>query len=138
MVQKLPPEELQRFLRKNPGAKIPGAIDGDAVWRDIQAGYLNSAFSAATKDDVFSGKAFLTRLNNPKAANTYFNNKSVLLEFWGVCENQTEVALYKLKDWGHLWPGRYFTANLPEDNPLRDFDAAEIIWDFFKTHRRRP
>ena len=75
---------------------------------------------------------------NPKAANTYFNNKSVLLEFWGVCENQTEVALYKLKDWGHLWPGRYFTANLPEDNPLRDFDAAEIIWDFFKTHRRQP
>ena len=75
---------------------------------------------------------------NPKAATTYLNNKSVLLEYWGVCKNQTEVALYQLKDWGHFWPGRYFTADLTEDNPLKDFDAAEIIWDFFKTHRRQP
>jgi hypothetical protein len=26
---------------------------------------------------------------------------------------------------------------LPQSDPLRQFDAAEIIWDFFENHRRR-
>jgi polyhydroxybutyrate depolymerase len=62
----------------------------------------------------------------------------VSLKWWKGCKNDTEVALYSIKEWGHLWPGQYFMAALPEDDPLRNFDAAEIIWDFFKSHRRRP
>ena len=75
---------------------------------------------------------------NPKAADSYLNSGSVHIKSWGVCSNDTEVALYLLENWGHVWPGRYFTADLPEDDPLRNFDAAEIIWDFFKSHRRQP
>ena len=35
-------------------------------------------------------------------------------------------------------PVKFFSADLAEDDPLKNFDAAEIIWDFFKSHRRKP
>jgi polyhydroxybutyrate depolymerase len=75
---------------------------------------------------------------NPKAAITYLNNGSVHIESWGVCRDDTEVALYLIENWGHVWPGPFFTADLAEDDPLKNFDAAEIIWDFFKSHHRKP
>ena len=43
-----------------------------------------------------------------------------------------------MEDWGHVWPGRYYTANLDNENPLKNFDAATIIWDFFEAHTRKP
>ena len=73
---------------------------------------------------------------NPKAADTKLRNGRVQIKSWGVCRNDTEVSLYLIENWGHVWPGRYFTADLAEDDPLKNFDAAEIIWDFFKSHRR--
>jgi polyhydroxybutyrate depolymerase len=54
----------------------------------------------------------------------------------GDCEGGGNVALYTLRGWGHVWPGRYFTASLPDDNPLKGFDASEIIWAFFKKYQR--
>ena len=75
---------------------------------------------------------------NPKAAHRDLNNGSVVQKSWGDCKDDVEVALYLIKDWGHVWPGKYFTASLPDDDPLKDFDAGEFIWDFFKSHRRRP
>ena len=75
---------------------------------------------------------------NPKAAAAHLNNGRVHIKSWAICRNDTEVALYLIENWGHVWPGKYFTADLAEDDPLRNFDAAEIIWDFFKSHRRKP
>jgi polyhydroxybutyrate depolymerase len=62
--------------------------------------------------------------------------KSVLIKTWENCKNETTVALWLIKGWGHVWPGIYFTTDLAEDDPLKNFDAAKIIWDFFKSHRR--
>lgn len=53
---------------------------------------------------------------------------------WTGCQKKKEVVLYVLKNWGHIWPGRYFTGSLKETHPLKNFDAAEIIWEFFKKH----
>lgn len=75
---------------------------------------------------------------NTKVVSSYLENGSVELKSWAVCKNDTEVVLYLIKNWGHVWPGKYFTAKLAEDNPLKNFDAAEIIWDFFRSHRRQP
>ena len=75
---------------------------------------------------------------NPKAATTDLNHGHVHVESWGVCRNDAEVVLYLIENWGHVWPGHFFTADLAEDDPLKNFDAAEIIWDFFKSHRRKP
>ena len=61
----------------------------------------------------------------------------VVLKTWADCLNNTVVALYLIKDWGHLWPGGAFTAALDGNDPLRNYDAAKILWSFFKSHQRR-
>jgi polyhydroxybutyrate depolymerase len=57
---------------------------------------------------------------------------------WPGCDDGAEVVLYSLKGWGHDWPGGPFTAQLPAQDPLRAFEAVEIIWPFFQRHRRTP
>lgn len=71
-----------------------------------------------------------------EAADGYFNEGSVHMKSWGDCKNNADVALLLVNGWGHVWPGPYFTSDLAKTNPLKDFDAAEIIWAFFKSHRR--
>ncbi len=41
------------------------------------------------------------------------------------------VAVYRINDWGHQWPGGSFMRALPQDHPLQAFDAADTIWNFF-------
>ncbi len=45
--------------------------------------------------------------------------------------SQEAVRLIVLDGWGHSWPGGTVTRSLPEEHPLRDFDAASHIWNFF-------
>lgn len=52
-------------------------------------------------------------------------------------ENQPdEISLYAIDHWGHKWPGKFFTDRLKPDDSLKGFDAAEIIWEFFKKHQK--
>lgn len=73
--------------------------------------------------------------NAPPAAQSLYQGK-VVLKSWTDCANSTEVTLYLISEWGHLWPGSTFTAALPPNDPLRSFDAADILWNFFKSHKR--
>jgi len=68
----------------------------------------------------------------------YLNAESVRITSWVDCADDTEIELVLIKNWGHVWPGKFFTATLAPDDPLRNFDAAEMIWNFFKGHRRKP
>jgi polyhydroxybutyrate depolymerase len=62
---------------------------------------------------------------------------TVTVYTWKNCRNRTEVQLYALKEWGHVWPGPLFTARaLEPGNPFLDFDAAETAWEFFRKHAR--
>lgn len=72
------------------------------------------------------------------AADTYLNQGNVIVKSWIDCKGDAKVTLYLIKGWGHFWPGKYFTTGLTNNNPIKDFDAAEIIWNFFKSHRRQP
>jgi polyhydroxybutyrate depolymerase len=59
----------------------------------------------------------------------------VRTEIYGGCENGAEVVLYAVEGGGHTWPGGL--QYLPESiigRTSRDFDASEIIWQFFKEH----
>ena len=56
---------------------------------------------------------------------------------WKDCRTSSPVLLYAIENWGHDWPGKYYTSTLEEKDPIRDFDAAEIIWNFFKIYRRQ-
>jgi polyhydroxybutyrate depolymerase len=60
----------------------------------------------------------------------------VTRETWAGCARASSVELLSLDGWGHDWPGPYFTTKLPEDSPLHGFDAAELIWEFLRQHRR--
>ncbi len=48
-----------------------------------------------------------------------------------------DVVFYTIKSWGHRWPGEYFSGKLKDDDPLKDFDAAKVIWDFFKGKKNK-
>ena len=61
---------------------------------------------------------------------------AVRREFRGDCKDDAVVDFYLLEGWGHQWPGRWFSDQLPEGSPLKGFDATSQIWNFFKHHRR--
>lgn len=47
-----------------------------------------------------------------------------------------DVVLYSIDDWAHDWPGPYFIERRDAVDELGGFDAAEIIWEFLREHRR--
>ncbi|MCG8550884.1 MAG: hypothetical protein MI799_10830 [Desulfobacterales bacterium] len=61
---------------------------------------------------------------------------AVILKSWAECLDNSEISLYSLNGWGHVWPGKAFYGSLEKGHPLKKFDAAQIIWDFFKRHSR--
>ena len=116
---------------------IHGLADDDIVY---EGGVSLHRGGTRTFWSVEESVGFWVRHNgcHPDAAATELNQGHVRVHTWGACSDDTEVVLYHIEDWGHVWPGRYFTAELEEADPLKDFDAAEIIWDFFKSHTRMP
>jgi polyhydroxybutyrate depolymerase len=58
---------------------------------------------------------------------------AVQMRTWNTCIDAAKTALCTIDGWGHRWPGPYYTAKLSEEDPLVGFDAAEMIWSFFKS-----
>ena len=59
---------------------------------------------------------------------------AVHLREWNTCSNASVTILCTIDNWGHTWPGHYYTSKLQVDDPLFNFDLAEVIWNFFKKH----
>jgi polyhydroxybutyrate depolymerase len=60
------------------------------------------------------------------------------VELYAPCAAGTAVAFYIIEGGGHAWPGGEATWSLKKHgNTPRDFDAADVIWDFFQKHPRR-
>jgi polyhydroxybutyrate depolymerase len=60
---------------------------------------------------------------------------TVTTEVYGGCKGGVEVILYAIEGGGHTWPGSF--QYLPESiigKTCRDFNASEVIWQFFKNH----
>jgi polyhydroxybutyrate depolymerase len=62
----------------------------------------------------------------------------VTVDTWSDCEKNVDVLLFSLGEWGHRWPGPYFTRETGPQSPLYNFNATEIIWAFFEKYRRPP
>ena len=60
----------------------------------------------------------------------------ITIDTWSSCEGGAEVQLLTLHEWGHRWPGLFFTTRMDRDEALYGFDAAEVVWAFFDRHRR--
>ena len=74
------------------------------------------------------------RCNREPTVDRLFNGR-VVRKTWGNGCAPARVSLYALEGWGHLWPGPHVTVT-PRENPVKNFDAAEIIWHFFKMTTR--
>ena len=52
--------------------------------------------------------------------------------------NNTDVVLIKITNGGHSWPGgSQYLPNKIVGNTCKDFYAADVIWDFFKSRKSR-
>jgi len=63
-------------------------------------------------------------------------NAGISIDTWSGCHENVSVQLFTLTEWGHRWPGPYFTDRVEPRDDLHGFDAATIIWSFFQSHRR--
>lgn len=55
-------------------------------------------------------------------------------DIWVDAGHRNEVIMYRILNWGHQWPGGSFTSALPDNDPRKDFDAAQVIWSFFQRY----
>jgi polyhydroxybutyrate depolymerase len=54
------------------------------------------------------------------------------------CQNNTQLMLIKVVSGGHTWPsGPQYLPKTIVGNVCRDFDASEMIWNFFKSVKAR-
>ena len=122
----------------DPKAPLPliafHGIDDDAI--PAQGGTSPKRGGGQSFISVEDSTGFWVRNNgcnlDPQLSEGYPNYVRILT--WPGCRDNADVELYLLENWGHVWPGRYYTADLDKKNPLKDFDATAIIWDFFKSH----
>ena len=63
-------------------------------------------------------------------------SEQVIKKTWTGPAERNKVILYTIAEWGHRWPVQYYTDELDESDPFKRFDAAEIIWNFFKQYSR--
>jgi polyhydroxybutyrate depolymerase len=114
---------------------VHGLEDDDVPYKGGLSRYRGGT---RTYWSVEKSVAFWVRNNGcgRKAVSTSLQAGSVNRKSWGGCRNGSDVSLLLIKGWGHVWPGPYFTSALEETDPLKDFDAAEIIWEFFQSHHR--
>jgi polyhydroxybutyrate depolymerase len=91
---------------ESDGRKYTAAADAVAYWRK------SNGCSDAVKERSWHG----TRVKQ---------------SLWQNCTNDTSVVLYAIKKWGHAWPGPKVSAMLDQQEKQLDFDAAQVIWNFF-------
>jgi len=59
----------------------------------------------------------------------------VRTETYGGCQDGAEVVLYAVEGGGHTWPGGLqYSPESIIGRTSRDFDASEVMWQFFKEH----
>ncbi len=60
---------------------------------------------------------------------------TVTTETYGGCQDDVEVVLYAVLSGGHTWPdGLQYSSEAVIGRTSRDFNASEVIWQFFKSH----
>ena len=96
---------------------------GRAVGRKSQREYLS------VKDAIMVWARANGCRATPKVR--YLQRDAVTEETWPCAGPEASVVGYYLEGWGHRWPGGEATRTLSEADPLKGFDAADIIFEFF-------
>jgi polyhydroxybutyrate depolymerase len=135
-----PSEDEPEWVIPEPQAPVPmivmhGTADQHVPYDGSNGGKTRGKMSAIS---VRRSVDFWVRRNGcePDPTVGQLRNGGVRQEMWTGCANDADVELLTLDGWDHDWPGPHFTAKLPEDDALYEFDAAGIIWEFLRRHRR--
>jgi polyhydroxybutyrate depolymerase len=135
-----PSEKEPEWVIPEPLAPVPViVIHGDADEHvPYDGGSGTQTKGGATAISVRRSVEFWVRANGcePKDTIERHPDGAYSRETWTGCTSSADVELLTLHGWEHDWPGPYFTAKLSEDAAFHGFDAAEIIWDFFRQHSR--
>ncbi len=60
---------------------------------------------------------------------------TVWMEVYSGCKDGVVIELYGIEGGGHTWPDGYqYAAESLIGKTSREFDASEIIWQFFEEH----
>lgn len=71
-----------------------------------------------------------------KANGRHYASVAAAKRFWNSNNGTTaEVRVEFLEDWGHMWPGPWFTNREDAPEAMRGYDAAKVIWNFFRPYR---
>ncbi len=112
--------------RSIPVMQIHGTADGTVQ-------YNGSSFATPIEDVVDLWVGFnncdLTATITPVADNDPGDNSTAELFEYTNCDDMTMVSFYKITNGGHTWPDGLI--NLTGEVTNRDFNASQVIWDFF-------
>jgi len=127
--------------RPMPALIINGTDDPLVPWEggDIRLGIMKLGEVLSVADTV----KFWTTMNRCSSSPivTELPDKdpndgtTVRKEIYAGCSDGAEVVLYTIEGGGHTWPGGI--QYLPESfigKTSREFNASEVIWQFFKEH----
>lgn len=120
---------------------INGTDDPLVPWAggEVHFGSLELGQVLSVEDTV---RFWLTRDNcasSPSVAQLPDKDPSdgttVKTETYEGCQGGTEVILYAVEGGGHTWPGGpQYSPRLVIGRTSRDFNASEVIWQFFQEH----
>ena len=126
----------------DPNAPLPliafHGLDDDAI--PAQGGISPKRGGDQSFISVEDSMGFWVRSNgcDSEPMLNQIHQNHIRINTWQGCRDNADVVLYLMENWQHVWPGRYYTADLGPENPLKDFDAVDLIWDFFTSHTRIP
>jgi polyhydroxybutyrate depolymerase len=125
------PKRGMPVLIVNGGADriVPGAGGPVGTPGSIAAGQADRDILPARAQAEYWAKAGGCRSSAQRAI-----PGATVTEFRG-CRGRSEVAHYIVTGNGHAWPGGR-AGRAEADQPVPDFKASEVIWTFFKRHRR--
>ncbi|MCJ7655502.1 MAG: phospholipase [Dehalococcoidia bacterium] len=112
---------------------VPGA-GGDIHFGKTELGEVLSVADTVkfwASQDECSASPTITQLPDKDPS----DGTTVRKEVYGGCQDGVEVVLYAIEGGGHTWPGGL--QYLPESvigKTSREFNAGEVIWQFFKEH----
>ena len=100
-------------------------------------GGIGSKLAYLSYSSVDDAMLFWIRRNNciPIPIHEELSNNTVFINKYEGGENETTVVTYLLKNGAHAWPGGqlgYYAG----DRPTHEISATNIIWEFFKNHRK--
>jgi polyhydroxybutyrate depolymerase len=101
----------------------------------FNGGSLKAADPPRYYASVDDAVAYWTRQNGCRRDKDTFEiiNPWVRLQQWQACSSRCPVRLYTIGNWAHVWPGGPEIDRLDGAHPMKEFEAAQLIWEFFSS-----